>query len=204
HFGGLGWTDERILEEAVRREGHADNAAACWHGGIAVAQMGTGALHVATLAAPRWPLLLAVPARPLATEKARAVLPTQVSRADAVANVQSAMLLATAFAQRRDDLLRSALTDKLHQPYRAPLCPLLDPLRALAGGDGILGAVLSGAGPSVLMFLAPRAPQPRVARRVKECLSGAGLDAELIFAQAESRGARERRAALGGKGESRT
>src|SRR5207249_1637644 len=93
HFGGLHWKSQQILEEAVRREGHADNAAACWLGGVALASTTSG-LQVARLAAPAWPLLLVLPATPLATEAARAVLPNQVSRADAVANVQSAMLLA--------------------------------------------------------------------------------------------------------------
>ncbi len=73
----------------------------------------------------KWPLLLAVPEQSLSTEEARRVLPAQYSRADAVTNVQNSMLLLAAFTQGRPDLLSAALEDRIHQPYRAALCPLL-------------------------------------------------------------------------------
>jgi homoserine kinase len=88
----------------------------------------------------------------LPTSKARAVLPGSYSRADAVANIQSVAMLGLAFAQARTDLLRVAMQDRIHQPYRAAICPLLPRLLPLAGNDGILGAALSGAGPSVLVI----------------------------------------------------
>ncbi len=81
----------------------------------------------------KWPLLLAVPEEALPTEEARRVLPPQYSRADAVTNVQNSMLLLAAFVQGRRDLLASALEDRMHQPYRAALCPLLPALQKLAG-----------------------------------------------------------------------
>jgi homoserine kinase len=188
HFGKLRWSAQQIMQEAARREGHADNATACWLGGVAIAGTG-GELRVATLPAPEWPLLLAVPEQPLATASARAVLPKQVSYADAVANVQSVMLLAAAFTQRRGDLLAAILNDKLHEPYRARLCPLLAPLRQLCGKHGILGVALSGAGPSVLLFLQRGIKKERVATVVGQALRDAGLEAELIFTSAEKRGA---------------
>ena len=80
----------------------------------------------------KWPLLLAVPDEALATEEARRVLPSQYSRADAVTNVQNSMLFLAAFVQGRRDLLASALEDRMHQPYRAALCPLLPALQKLA------------------------------------------------------------------------
>jgi homoserine kinase len=156
HFGKLRWTDSRIVGEASRREHHPDNAAACWMGGLAVARMSNeGEAQVACVTPQgRWPLLLAVPDEALPTEEARRVLPSEYSRADAVTNVQNSMLLLAAFVQGRRDLLASALEDRMHQPYRASLCPLLPALQKLAGNSpNILGAVLSGAGPSVLIFL---------------------------------------------------
>jgi homoserine kinase len=159
HFGKLGWTDSRIVGEASRREHHPDNAAACWMGGLAVARMsGESEAQVASINPKgEWPLLLAVPEEALPTEEARRVLPTEYSRADAVTNVQNSMLLLAAFVQGRRDLLASALEDRLHQPYRAALCPLLPALQKFAGGTPtLLGAVLSGAGPSVLIFLGDR------------------------------------------------
>src|ERR1017187_8774664 len=66
------------------------------------------------------------------------------------------MLLLAAFTQGRHELLASALEDRIHQPYRAKLCPLLPCLQGMTGKPGILGAALSGAGPSVVAFLDPR------------------------------------------------
>jgi len=97
--------------------------------------------------------MVVLPGESLATSKARAVLPKSYSRADAVANIQAASLLGLAFAQGRGDLLRPAMQDRLHQPYRAEMCPLLPLLLPLAGSAGILGAALSGAGPSVLLIV---------------------------------------------------
>ena len=99
-----------------------------------------------------WSLWLALPSSSLATEKARALLPATYSREDAVANIQAATLLVAAFSQGRGDLLRIAMRDRLHQPYRMEACTLLPRLLPLAGTPGILGVALSGAGPSVLLI----------------------------------------------------
>jgi homoserine kinase len=152
--GGLGWTDERILEEACLLEGHPDNAAACWLGGFVIAAMEGRRVHWARVEPPEeWRALIVLPADSLATSKARAVLPESYSRADAVANVQSVGLLGLAFQQGRGDLLKRAMADRIHQPYREAICPLLPRLLPLAGNVGILGVALSGAGPSVLLIL---------------------------------------------------
>jgi homoserine kinase len=100
-----------------------------------------------------WRAIVVLPADPLATSKARAVLPDCYDRDDVVVNIQSAALLGLAFAQGRGDLLRVAMNDRIHQPYRAPICPLLPRLLPLAGEHGILGAALSGAGPAVLVIV---------------------------------------------------
>jgi homoserine kinase len=154
YFGELGWSGERILEEASLLEGHPDNAAACWLGGFVIAANEGRALHLAQVTPPAdWRAIVVLPAEPLATSKARAVLPESYSRADAVANIQSVALLGLAFAQGRGELLRFAMKDRLHQPYRAAICPLLEPLLPLAGVHGILGVALSGAGPAVLVIV---------------------------------------------------
>jgi homoserine kinase len=167
HFGKLGWSAERILEEAVGLEGHPDNAAACWLGGFVTAACEGRQVRVACVAPPaEWRAIVVLPTEPLATSKARAVLPASYSRADAVANIQSVALLGLAFAQGRGDLLHIAMRDCIHQPYRALLCPLLPPLLPLAGNHGILGVALSGAGPSVLVvFSEGKAPEAMAAIR---------------------------------------
>jgi homoserine kinase len=191
HFGRLRWNDSRIIGEAARREHHPDNAAACWMGGLAVARMSSdGEAQVAKiLPKGKWRLLLAVPPESLATEDARGVLPEQYSRAQAVANIQNSMLLLAGFAQGRADWLASALEDHMHQPYRAALCPLLPALQKLAGTAGILGVVLSGAGPSVLLFLDGKTSITRVRGRVAGQLRAHGLAAELIPTAITGRGA---------------
>ncbi len=153
HFGGLNWTSQQILEEACRREGHPDNVAACYLGGMTASL--DDKKHVATATCGKdltWSLLVALPSASLATEKARALLPPTYSRADAVANVQSTALLVAAFALDRGDLLRTAMQDRIHQPYRMEACPLLARLLPLNGTPGVLGVALSGAGPSVLII----------------------------------------------------
>ena len=196
HFGRLRWSDAQIIGEASRREHHPDNASACWMGGLTVARMSivTGEAVEAQVVGIRpkgkWPLLLAVPEQSLSTEAARRVLPAQYSRADAVTNVQNSMLLLAAFTQGRPDVFSAALEDRIHQPYRAPLCPLLPPLQELKGEDGILGAVLSGAGPSVLIFLDPHASLSKTRQRVAAHLSRRGLTPELLPTSITLRGAR--------------
>jgi homoserine kinase len=215
HFGRLRWTDAHIVGEASRREHHPDNVSACWMGGLTVARMADStesdstesdsaesdsiesgsadaseAQVVCVHPKRTWPLLLAVPEQSLATEEARRVLPAQYSRADAVANVQNSMLLLAAFTQGRPDLLSVSLEDRLHQPYRAALCPLLPSLQKLKGKEGILGAVLSGAGPSVLIFLDPRESLQKARRLVAAHLAQSRLAAELLPTSITLRGAR--------------
>jgi homoserine kinase len=191
HFGGLNWTDSRIVGEASRREHHPDNAAACWMGGLTVAKMSNdGDAQVARVAPKgKWPLLLAVPEESLSTEKARSVLPTQYSRADVVTNIQNSMLLLAAFTQGRKDLLAASLEDRIHQPYRASLCPLLPALQKLDRSSGILGVALSGAGPSVLIFLDAKANLRQVKTRIAAHLRSHRLSAELIATQISNAGA---------------
>lgn len=173
HFGRLGWDSERMLEEASDLEGHVDNAAACWLGGfVAAAREGTK-VHVAQVVPPaEWRAIVVLPADPLPTSKARAVLPASYTRADVVANIQSVSILGLAFAQGRGDLLRIAMQDRIHQPYRAPICPLLPRLLPLAGEQGILGAALSGAGPAVLIVVDGEEGLPMAKEAIRAALSG--------------------------------
>ncbi|MGA7906406.1 MAG: homoserine kinase [Candidatus Sulfotelmatobacter sp.] len=183
YFGRLKWTDSQIIGEASRREHHPDNASACWMGGLTVARMsGEAEAHVVAVRPKgKWPLLLAIAEQALSTEEARRVLPAQYSRADAVINIQNSMLLLAAFTQGRHDLLSAALEDRVHQPYRAPVCPLLPCLQELTASKGVLGAALSGAGPSVLVFLNPRISAQSVRKSVAAHLSHHRLHAELLL-----------------------
>ncbi len=157
HFGRLGMSPEEAAAEACRREGHPDNVAACFFGGLTASSMQQGRLTAASFGcALGWRLLLALPGEGLATSKARALLPESYTRADAVANVQATALLMAAFAQDRPDLLAAGTRDRMHQPYRSEVCPLLPRLLPLAGVGGIYSVTLSGAGPSVLLLADPK------------------------------------------------
>jgi homoserine kinase len=192
HFGGLRWTDAQIIGEASRREHHPDNASACWMGGLTVARMSSQAEALVVSIRPKgkWPLLLAIPEQSLSTDKARSLLPAEYSRADAVVNIQNSMLLLAAFTQGQHTLLRPALEDRLHQPYRAPFCPLLPCLQQLTCSTGILGAALSGAGPSVIVFLDPQVSTRKTRDFVRAHLSRNQLRAELLLTSVTQRGAR--------------
>ena len=153
HFGNLNWTPRQILEEACRREGHPDNVAACYWGGMTISVMTENGIVTATCGLNlTWNLLLALPSASLSTKTARGLLPAHYSRQDAVANIQATALLVAAFSQRRGELLRTAMQDRLHQPYRLKACPLLPLLLPLTENPAILGVALSGAGPSVLLI----------------------------------------------------
>jgi homoserine kinase len=154
HFGELDWDTDRVLEEAYALEGHPDNVAACWLGGFASAVCEGSKVYAARVDPPdAWRAIVALPGEPLATSKARAVLPANYAMEDVVANLQSAATLGLAFAQGRGDLLRLAMRDRIHQPYRAQFCSLLPLLEPLVERNGILGVALSGAGPAVLLVL---------------------------------------------------
>jgi homoserine kinase len=193
HFGHLRWKDDRIVGEASMREHHPDNASACWMGALTVARMANQVQAQVVEFKPKgdWPLLLAIPDAPLSTEQARRVLPFQYSRADAVTNIQNSLLLLSAFTQNRRDLLASALEDRIHQPYRAPLCPLLPAIKELTGESGILGAALSGAGPSVLVFLDPKVNLKKAKQRIAAHLAKRRLAAELVLTQIATHGGRD-------------
>ncbi len=110
-----------------------------------------------------------LPQDSLATSKARAVLPASYASADVVANIQAASMLGLAFAQARGDLLRVAMQDRIHQPYRAEMCPMLPRLLPLAGKNGILGVGLSGAGPSVLVIVESDAKLSAASESITRC-----------------------------------
>jgi homoserine kinase len=152
-----------ILALASEVEGHPDNAAAALLGGLALScQLDDGRVLARTW---NWPaevqLVVATPAVPLETERARAVLPASLTRADAVFNLQRALLLVHALDHGRYDDLREALRDRWHQPSRIPLVPGLTEALELEA-PSILGVCLSGAGPSIVAFTAGQAPDVRI------------------------------------------
>jgi homoserine kinase len=141
--------DTPLLPVATRLEGHPDNAAAALMGGFVVCAGGSAERldPPAGLEA-----VLVVPSRAVRTAKARAALPPEVPMAEAVFNIGRASLLVLGLARGDLDLVARGLADRLHQPRRASLYPRSMELVERAPEIGALGATISGAGPSVLVW----------------------------------------------------
>jgi homoserine kinase len=141
--------DADVRALAAEMEGHPDNVAAALEGGFVICD--NGAVHRFD---PPMGLeaLLVVPNEPVRTAEARAALPAQVPLADAVFNVAHASMLALGLARADWDLIAASLRDRLHQPYRASLYPRSAELLERAPAMGALGATISGAGPTVLIW----------------------------------------------------
>lgn len=169
--------DQAVLELATAFEGHPDNVAACLLGGLTVAwteqaepaeqtrevAVGPGRPRAVRLdPAPGLVAVALVPPTGVSTELARGLLPAQVPHAHAALNAGRAALLVEALT-RRPDLLLPATEDRLHQRQRGPAMPASLAMVQALRADG-LPAVVSGAGPTVLVLVAEHAAAPVVAR----------------------------------------
>lgn len=178
-----------LLRIASEVEGHADNVAAALYGAFTVVLPNEGGPVATRLVFPRtWRVCLLIPGRPLSTEQARAVLPAQVSREDAVFNVAHGAALIAAVMRADGTLLALAMVDRLHQPARTALVPALAEIIASAREAGAFGAALSGAGPSVLA-VAPTRLAPRVVAAMEEAAAAAGVPGRGRVARVRAAGA---------------
>jgi homoserine kinase len=170
-----GLDEAAVFELATAAEGHPDNAAATLFGGFTIAWTegtgGHGARGVARAVRvpldPRVAAVLCVPDGELATSKARAMLPAQVPHRDAAFNAGRAALLVEALS-RHPDLLMAATEDRLHQDLRAPAMPRTATLLAAVRRAGA-AAVVSGAGPSLLVLGIGDAPAAAVGAALAAC-----------------------------------
>ncbi len=141
--------DANVLELASEIEGHPDNVAACVEGGFVVCADGRAVRFEPPTGLEA---LVVVPYEAVRTSAARAALPHSVPLGDAVFNVAHGALLTLGLARGDWDLLSSGLADRLHQSQRAHLYPRSGELLREAKALGALGATISGAGPSVLVW----------------------------------------------------
>ena len=146
-------TDEMIAI-AAEIEGHPDNILPTFIGGMTVGAMENGRVRFVHIEPPhRLKCCVFIPEFPLATKKARSVMPKEVSMKDAVYNLSRAALMVGAMTQGRLELISTALDDRLHQPYRKSLIRGYDQVVEAAQRNGALGCCLSGAGPTMIAFL---------------------------------------------------
>jgi homoserine kinase len=151
HLTGNTLDKEALLAMAVDLEGHPDNVTPALMGSLTLSYTDHAQHRYLRLAFPQeLTLIAAIPDFELPTTRARAVLPTQVSRADAVFNCSRTALFVYAVLQRRYDLFAAAMDDRLHQPYRAALIPGMTAAITAGYAAGALGVALSGAGPTLL------------------------------------------------------
>jgi homoserine kinase len=160
------------MQIATDVEGHPDNAAAALLGGLTLScQCDDGRVLTSAWS---WPsdvrFVVGTPDAELETAFARKVLAPHVPRADAIFNLQRALLLVRALDTGRYDHLREALRDRWHQPARTQYVPGLKEALAI-DHPAVLGACLSGAGPSIALLTADRHEEAADAlRRVYDAL----------------------------------
>ena len=139
-----------LLNITNAMEGHPDNLAPAFFGGLTASMVDNGLpVRVSFPLHPEWEIIALVPDFNLPTSKARAVLPEQVSRADAIYNVSHGALVLKALELGDEKLLRHAMQDKLHQKYRKNLVKDYETIESLVRTLGA-GFCLSGAGPTLL------------------------------------------------------
>ena len=186
-MAGLGWGRARVLDEVARIEGHPDNASACVLGGIvASATDSCGTVRAVRMALPsNFGVAVVVPDFAVSTASAREVLPAVYSRADAIFNVQRAALLMAALGAGDGEAMRVALEDRLHHPYRFGLVKGLEEMVGLRA-TGLLGCVLSGAGPSVLVFYVLGSEE--VCERVRQIFLRNGHASEILWTRVAKEG----------------
>jgi homoserine kinase len=164
-----------LLRVTSEVEGHADNVAAALYGGLTVALPDDAGPVATRIVFPRmWRICLYVPNSTLSTDDARAILPREVSRSDAVFNLAHAAALVAAVLRSDGALLSVAMHDRLHQTARTSLVPALAEVIAASRTAGAFGAALSGAGPSVIA-IAPVRLAARVISAMEETAAELGV-----------------------------
>jgi homoserine kinase len=153
HLYELALSKEEMLARATAIEGHPDNVAAAIYGGFVVCGMEDDAPTAARFDPPEGlEGIVVIPPEEVSTERAREAIPAQVPLADAVANVSAAAMLVLGLRSADLDLLARGLHDRIHQDRRRDLYPRSMEIVESARELGALGATISGAGPTVLVW----------------------------------------------------
>ena len=154
HLFELALSKEEMLARATELEGHPDNVAAAIYGGFVVCGAGAEGAPLAARFDPPEGLegIVAIPPEEVSTELAREAIPAEIPLADALANVSAAALLVLGLRSADLDLVARGLHDSIHQPRRRELYPRSMEIVDAATELGALGATISGAGPTVLVW----------------------------------------------------
>jgi homoserine kinase len=178
-----------LLNLVCELDGHPDNAAPAFLGGLVIGTLTPEGVSAVRLEPKGLKAVVAVPNFSVSTTAARRALPEKVMHKDASFNVGRAGLLLGALATGEYDLLRVAVQDRLHQPYRSHLIPGLEDVIEAAHSSGAYGACLSGSGPTVLAF-APEEHAPQIARTMYAAFESRGVQAKAWTLDVDLSGAR--------------
>ena len=155
-----------LLNITNAMEGHPDNLAPAFYGGLTASMVDNGLpVTVNFPLHPDWEFLALVPDFNLATSKARSVLPSQLDRADAIYNISHGALVLKALELGDEKLLRTAMQDRIHQPYRKSLIQDYDQIEALVRTTGA-AFCLSGAGPTLLCITQDEKLEEKLAKKL--------------------------------------
>jgi len=190
HLCGAVLSRMELLALATKLEGHPDNVAPAMLGGLVISAVeDDGSVQCVQLPLAKPPaLVLLIPDIEVPTEKARSVLPDTYSRQEACFNISRAALLVGAMVTGRHDLLRVGLQDKIHQPFRAQIMPWFDAVVEAAINSGAYGAVLSGAGSSILA-MTPEGCKDSVGTAMLETLKQCGQTGRYLSLEVDTGGA---------------
>ena len=155
-----------LLNITNAMEGHPDNLAPAFFGGLTASMVDNGLpVTVSFPLHPDWEFLALVPDFDLPTTKARAVLPEQVSRADAIYNISHGAMVLKALELGDEKLLRNAMQDRLHQKYRKHMIPDYEAIEGLVRTAGA-AFCLSGAGPTLLCLTQKQDLEEKLAKKL--------------------------------------
>ncbi len=180
-----------LLSIATEVEGHPDNVTPAIIGGLTISSSeDDGSIAYRKIEWPEeWTLTVCIPEYELATDISRSVLPKEVPMQDAVYNAQRMGMFMQAIHTKDSELMKIALKDKLHQPYRMKLVPGLEKIaEKLKHEDNVLGCVLSGAGPSILI-ISEKNNFDKIKSIVREVWTDLNVKAEIITLPVENNGA---------------
>ena len=179
---------EVLLRWAEEIEGHIDNAAAAYYGGLVLALSNN--VDRVVVAKTNFPeairLVIVTPSITVPTHQARAVLPKSYDRADVLHTLQRTSILAATCFSGNFDLFPELFHDKLHQPYRQQLVPGMERCLGLRL-PGLLGVAISGSGSSVIAFTT--GDEMRVAEELQRIFANEGVQTEAMFTSADNNGA---------------
>lgn len=168
------------LDCATQIEGHPDNVGPCLLGGLVAAILSDQKVIARKLEVALLSLMIVVPDFHFPTKNARAALPAELPRQDAIHNLGRLALLIHAMGRGDLDLLASTMQDKLHQPFRIPAIPGAAEAIAAALQNGAAAVALSGAGPSLLIVLHHDAERAKVGQAVSDAFKAAGLSSRVF------------------------